>query len=786
VSPSVPCVHCGAPAPAPPDEPAQAFCCAGCRTVFAVMSDAGLGRFYDLRDQMGEAGSGQPASEGGAEDYAHYDEPDFLARFAPDGKTVDLHVDGVHCAACVWVMDELPRVIAGVTRARLDFGRARLRLEWDPAATSLARVAGRLHQLGYPTHPLGTAAEAARKKEGRAELVRLGAMGAVAGNAMMIGAALYAGDVSGGMTQKFSDFFEWLSLGLAIPAVTYGALPFYRGALSGLRMRVAHIDLPIALGVLAAFGASVFATLSGHGQIYYDTVTALVFLLLVGRFVQTRGQRAALSRAEMAWTLLPGTAWRKRAEDWEACSVAALRVGDLVRVRAGETMPVDGQVERGAGHVDLRLLTGEARPVAVGPGDEVHAGTASAGAVLEIRATATGVETRLARLLDEIDRAGSERAPVVRLADRLSGWFVLSVLSLAAAGGVGWAFVDPTRVFDVVVSLLVVSCPCALGMATPVALAVARGRAAAAGVLLRDASAIERLAAVRHVWFDKTGTLTEGRLTVTRTELSAEARGLVGRLEAASSHPIGRALAGWADGAPARDTRETAGRGIEGTVDGHTVRAGRPDPQGPYAEQAQAAALAGDTPVQVWVDDEPAGWLALGDQIRPDAAEALAALHAMGLGVGILSGDHPGTVQAVAERLGVEQARGGQTPEDKATVVGASAGSAMVGDGFNDAPALRAAHVGVAVAGGAGVVVEVADVYLSRPGAKAVSGAVEGARRTLAVIRRNLAFSLLYNLAFASLALAGHISPLAAAVLMPISSLTVVAHSVLATSFRAP
>ena len=776
-----PCVHCGLPAPAVDGGPA--FCCAGCRAVHTMMREVGLDDFYRLRDRTGSAAVGRAADEI-TNDYEYFDDAGFLERFAPDGRSIVLHLDGVHCAACVWVMDQLPRVADGVTAARLDFGRERLYLRWDPARVRLSAIALVLQRLGYRPSPVGAKAESARRAEARAELIRLGAMGAVAGNAMMVAAALYAGAFSG-MEARFERFFEWVSLVLAVPAVTYGALPFYRGAMAGLRARVAHIDLPIVLGLMAGFGASVVATVTGRGEIYYDSVTVLVFLLLLGRFVQRRGQRAALGRAELLASLTPAWAWRWDGARWPRVPAASVRVGDRVRVLSGEAAPVDGRVLGGLGHFDQSLLTGEARPVAVSQGGAVFAGTVSVGDVMELEATASGAETRLGRLVDLIERAGDERAPVARLADRISGWFVLVVIALAALGAAVWWQRDPARVFDVVVSLLVVSCPCALGLATPLALSVARGRAAAAGVLFRDTAAIERLARVRRVWFDKTGTLTEGRLQVTRAWLPEAWRAAVGALEGGSAHPAARAVAAWAgpcDG-EASEVIETPGQGIEGTFGGHRLRVGRPDEGGPFAAQLADLLAAGETPVAVHVDGRPVGLLALGDQVRADSAEAVARLRALGLEVGLLSGDHPVVARSVGDGLGLALALGGHTPEDKARVVRGEPAAAMVGDGFNDAAALRAASVGVAVHGGAEVAMQVADVYLDRPGPLAVADAIEGARRALRVVRRNLGFSLIYNVIFASLALAGHISPLVAALLMLVSSLTVVASSAFGRTF---
>ncbi len=747
---TVPCAHCGEPAVGP----SPAYCCAGCRALAGVLEG--------LEPVPGR--------------YAHYDDPAFRERFVEDGAT-ELEVDGLHCPSCVAVLEQLPRTCPGVRSARLDYGRARLSISWNESQTTLGQIADYVHAIGYATRAVGEDDAPAR----RSELIRLGVSFALAGNVMMLTAAIYSG-----ADGSFARVFEWAALALSVPVVTYGAWPFYRGALGGLRSRVPHMDLPVSLGLLGGFAASVYATLTGHGEYYYDSLAALVFLLLLGRRLQAGSQRAALGRTELMWSLTPGAATRYEGGAWKRVPATAVLTGDRVRVAAGETLPVDGTALCD-GTVDQRLLTGEARPVEIGAGEAVYAGTVCVGGALELVATASGVATRLGGILDLVERADAERAPLVRLADRVAGWFVLSVITLAAVGGLVWWRVEPSRAFDVVVSLLVVSCPCALGLATPIALATARARAARAGILLASTAAVERLARVGTVWFDKTGTLTEGRLRVNGAWISDEHAALAAALEAGSGHPVARAIVEFVlpdgDGTLRPwDVRETPGRGIRGRVAGSVVEVGSPTHLGaPAGAPLDRVLSAGDTPVVVRVDGVPVGLFSLGDELRPDAPGAVRDLQSLGLTVGILSGDHPAVAEAVGKRLGVV-ARGGLSPEDKAA---AARGAAMVGDGFNDAAALRSAEVGMAVRGGAEMALRVADVFLSRGGPGAAAEAVRGARRALSVVRRNLVFSLAYNLLFASLALAGWITPLWAAVLMPASSLTVVGSSVLARTYRA-
>lgn len=787
------CAHCGLPVQVPVASDDAVFCCHGCRAAYELIQGAGLGDYYGLRERLGrdEAGAGPvEVAEPGA--YAHFDDPEFAAAHGLGPGAAQLCTDAVHCAACVWVIEQLPRVVDGLQEARVNLGTGRIRLHWDPERTSLSEVASSLDRLGYPTRAVDADVDRRSKLQRRAEIVRIAVAGAVAGNVMMLASSLYGGGF--GAEEGVRGLFEWVSLALTVPSVLWAAAPFHRRALAGLRVGVLHMDLPISLGLMAGFGASAIATIRGTGEVYFDSVTVLVFLLLLGRWVQHRGQDAALSRAELAQLLVPGTALKHSPDGWQRAASTTLRPGDRVRVAGGERFPADGRVAEGRGHADLSLLTGESRPVPLHEGAPVFAGATLLGDSLDVVVEKVGAQSRVGQLVAAIESADASRAPIVHLADRLGGWFVAAVLVLALAGGLAWWFVDPSRVFDVVVALLVVSCPCALGLATPVALAAARGGAARAGILVRSTEALERAARAKSVVLDKTGTLTEGRHRVGRVILEDPAlRRAVAALESRSRHPVGQALARWgAELGPGplpepQDFHERVGKGIEGIVEGVRIRVGSPawiDP-GRCAEEVRAVVAEGQTAVVVEAGGRVEGVIGLGDRLQDDAPQGVARLRRLGLQVSVRSGDDPEVVRQVAARLGIEDARGSMTPEDKAEEVRTHGDAVMVGDGVNDALALREAAVGVAVGGGAEAALLVADVYLTRPGVAAVAAFVEGSRRTMGVVRRNLWFSAAYNLCFATLALAGHINPLAAAVLMPISSLTVVVSSILARPFSA-
>lgn len=785
----VACSHCGLPTPADPGptDETLAFCCGGCRVAYELLHSCGLDRYYSLRDQLGDDQVASPvASLTSDAAYAHYDDPEFLADHGYEAGRAVLHVSGLHCAACVWVIDRLPAVLDGVVSARVNLGTARLYLEWDPDRVKLSAIGGFLHQLGYPTHAADAQAEKARRDDRRRDLIRLAVAGACAGNVMLLSFALYAGAFG-----AFERFFELGSLLLALPVVTYAAWPFYRGALSGLRVGRLHMDLPITLGIAGGFLASAYAGLSGRGDVYFDSVTVLVFLLLIGRFVQQRGQAWALSGSALLHLLLPGTARRWNGSAFEPVPATKLRPSDRVLVHPGEPFPADGRILKGSTSIDLASLTGESRPVRRTVEGEVFAGTTNLESPVEVAVEKAGETTRVGGLVARIEAAQRERAPIVALADRIAGWFVAAVLALALVGGVAWWLHDPSRVFDVVVALLVVSCPCALGLATPSALAIARARAARRGILLRSPAALERLGHVDELVLDKTGTLTHGRMQVGwATGMDPALYGAIAAIEARARHPIAEALRRWAlgeaghsSGLRPEDVQVLPGRGVEALVDGQRLRIGSPAWLQGDPGAIERALDAGMTPVVVEVEGRPPGLIAVGDTLREDAASAVSGLSDRGFGLRVCSGDHPRVVEKIAGRIGIENAQGSMSPEDKAETLAGLERAAMIGDGINDAPALSAATVGIAVGGGAEAALKVADVYLNRPGLTPVVEALDGARRTLALVRRNLVFSLLYNLCFASLALAGLISPLVAAIIMPISSLTVLASSMLGRTF---
>jgi len=816
----VACAHCGLAVPEGmlrPGEEKQ-FCCNGCRQVHDLIRDWGYEKFYGLVEQQG--GALEPARPTGRM-FEDLDDPRALEganEEEPGGRCrTRLYLEGVHCAACVWLVEKLPEALDGVDSVRLNLASAVAEVTWRPGTVKLSAIARALDRLGYSphVHRAGRARDA-RRAEDRAALVKLGVAAAGAMNLMFLHGALYAGEASG-MASPYETFFRWVSLGIALPVLAFSARPFFQTAYAGLKSRFVHIDLPVAIGIAVTFAASAANVIRGSGPVYFDSLAMLVAALLGARQAQRAAQRAALERADS----LRGVAFLEFARRLEGdgplapaveVPVAALEPGDRVEVRSGELVPADGVVLFGRSTLDASVLTGESAPVPVAEGGGVWAGVTNLGARLVVRVEAAGEKTRVGALLAVVEDALARRPAVLRLSDLLARRFVQALLLLAAAALLLALPLGTEAAVERVVALLVVACPCALGLSVPLAVSVGLMRAARGGIFVKDPDALDRLRRVGTVLLDKTGTLTEGKATFARYEGDDAALDLAAALEAESSHAVAHALRA----VHARrvnvvrevaEVREVAGRGISGLVDGRRVAVGNrahvaafalavPEELGAHAE---ALVADGFSPLFFAVDGRVAGVGGIGDALRADARATVDALRARGVRVRILSGDDPRVVASVAARLGIapEDALGGRTPEEKRDLVaslvagraadgrGASA-VVMVGDGVNDAAALALADVGVAVLGGKGASLVAADVVLTREGVAPLLDLLRGSRRVFGVIRRNLAFSLVYNVAGAALALLGLVGPLLAAVLMPVSSLTVVLSSALSRPFPAP
>lgn len=791
------CVHCSLPVPKGmvQRDPSLPFCCEGCRTVYHMLHEHGLEDFYRYRD------TNQPGQAAVVADhtYGELDDEGFQQRFVQhlsDGSCqTEFYLDGVHCSACVWLVERVGRVVPGVLESRLDLRRSLVRVRWAPEQTSLSRVARALARLGYPPHPAkDRKARDLRRREDRRFLIRLGVAGVCAGNVMTLAFALYGGEFSG-MEAEYSRLFRWTSMAFGLIALLWPGQVFLRGAWGAVRTRTAHLDLPIALALFVGTIAGSINVLLDRGDVYFDSLTMLIFLLLAGRWVQQRQQRWSSDAVELLFSLTPATAHRFEEGAVRDVPVESLVPGDEVEVRSGETIPIDGIVLEGNSAVDRSLLTGESRPERVVSGDRVFAGTINLSAAIRVRADVVGRQTRIGKLMELVERCTSGRSPIIQLADRAGAWFVLIVIALALGTMAVWSWWDVSAAVDHTVALLIVACPCGLGLATPLAVSVAIGRAARQQVLISDGRALEVLARTGDLLLDKTGTLTLGRSTVVHWHGDDTVAPLVVALESHSAHPVARALLEYfskgnatAGMVEVEDVREQPARGIEGTVGPQRVAIGseRFMHERGVACSREVSDLANEwigaglSPVYAAVDGAVVGVAAIGDPLRGDVPESLRQLQELGWEPSIISGDHHHLVDLVGQQLRLPPARvrGELSPEEKANWVRTAMETrpvVMVGDGVNDGVALAAASVGVAVRGGAEASLAAADVYLNRPGLAPLVELIRQARHTRRVIWRVIGWSLAYNSVAAALAAGGLISPLLAAILMPLSSFSATA-----------
>ncbi|MEP6834901.1 MAG: heavy metal translocating P-type ATPase [Gemmatimonas sp.] len=791
--PTLLCAHCTqAVPPGYADTNANpAFCCAGCQTAYAILHEHGLARYYDFAER-----ETTPVRASGRS-FAEFDHPGFAEKYVQMQTgglaRTELYLEGVHCASCVWLIERVPLLINGVVRVELDVRRSRAAVEWTVGDTTLSAIARTLDQLGYAPHPFrGVTRDAMRVKEDRGMLTRIGIAGAIAINIMLAALALYSGEANH-MDASMTQFFRWVSFALILPAFIWPGRVFFSGAVAALRTRSLHMDLPIALALAAGLVRGAINTITGIGPIYFDGLAILIFALLAGRYLQLRGQRFATDSSDAMKSIAPTSA-RVIADalhplGFQDLPIEALLPEMIVEVRAGETFPADGIVVRGTSSINTAILTGESRLSASKVGDKVFAGTLNVAAPLHLRVERAGEETRIAQLLQQGEASARRRAPVVVLANRLAGVFVAIVVVAAIVTYVVKLQLNTAHALDDAIALLIVTCPCALALATPLTIATAVGRAANRGILIKGGDALELLATPQTLVLDKTGTITEGHTTLVSWSGPDWVKPLVLALEQGSSHPLADGFRrAWSDVAPAAviECRHVMGGGIEGVVDGHDVVVGSPRfvrAHSSSAERTSASALVelepALTPVHVAVDGLVVALAGMGDRVREDVGASLATLRAAGWRTVLLSGDANAVVHSVGLALGFDESEivGEASPENKLAYVEQlqrSGRVVMVGDGVNDAAAIAAADVGIGVHGGAEACLGIADVYLTRPGLTPLVELTDAAHRTIRVIRRNIAFSIVYNVLGASLAIGGLLTPLVAAILMPASSLTVV------------
>lgn len=792
------CYHCGLPVPeASPfrasilGEPRE-LCCHGCQAVAESIVDNGLEDYYRYRTEMPQSVEELVPEELRKLDL--YDHPEVQKSFVHETgehlKQASLILEGITCAACIWLNERHLKQIPGVHDVSVNYASHRARISWDESRVKLSAILAEIRKLGYQAHPFNAQQQEERRQERRkGDIRRLAVAGISAGQVMMLAVALYAGDVQG-MEHATRELLRWFSLLLTAPAILYSALPFYHSAWRALMHRQVNMDTPITLGVLAGFFGSVWATLQGDGVVYYDTITMLVFFLLGARFLERNAREKSVEAAENLLRLVPAMATRVGADQrHELVAVHELSIGELILVKPGETIAADGIVEEGESNADESLLTGESRPLPKSPGDHVYAGSINYESPLLIRVSGVGEQTVLAGIARLLDRAQAQKPRLAQMVDRLASWFTYILLVLVAVVGWYWWRIEPAKAFEIMLAVLVISCPCALSLAAPAAFAAAGSHLVKRGVLLTRGHALETLARATHFIFDKTGTLTLGKPVLLRTvamggKSAEEYLSLAASLEQASEHPLAQSFLQATEGSSlpvVSNSENLPGKGVTGTIDGQRYMLGNAGMNPALA--AQCRLEADDIPpgaTLVWLSDNARVLAAfvLADTLRPQAVAMISQLRQRGLRVSILSGDSADAVAHHAQVLGVDDWQADLGPEQKlAALQKLQQGGevvAMVGDGINDAPVLAGAQVSIAMGSGTQMARTSGDIVLLTENLLEIEHAVATSRFGMNVIRQNFGWALGYNLLAIPFAATGFISPWLAALGMSVSSLVVV------------
>lgn len=789
------CFHCGLPIPAGAHYPLdiegvnREMCCRGCQAVAQAIVENGLTDYYKHRTALPAAGHELVPEE--LQQLALYDHASIQKSFVIEqgGKVrqASLILEGITCAACIWLNERHLRQLEGVLEVQVNYATHRARITWDDEVVKLSRILKEIQLLGYNAHPYSAERQAELRKTQRArDLRRIAVAGLCAAQVMMIAVALYAG-AAFGMEQNTAEMMRYFSLFLSLPVMFYAAVPFYQSAWYALMGRRVNMDVPVTLALIVAFTGSVWTTLHGGGVVYYDAITMFSLFLLSSRFLERNAQEKSVEAAENLLKLAPAMATKVSGGQHEIVAVLELNAGDVILSKPGEAIAADAEVMEGESSVDEALLTGESCPVKKQAGSAVIAGSINLESPLLLKVTGVGENTVLAGIVRLLDRAVAEKPRLAQLADRVASRFTYILLVLATVVGGVWWWLDPSRAFEIVLAVLVVTCPCALSLAAPAAFAAAGAHLLKRGILLTRGHALETLSKVNHLVLDKTGTLTYGKPVLQEIVPLAEVAEqeclvLAASLELASEHPLADSFLNRVAREELRGAREAqnvAGKGVAGIIGEAAYTLGNRR-MSPLTENLPAPSGIPQGATLVWLCDgqRPLAMFVLSDGLRPQAAELVAALKQQGKKVTILSGDSEEAVAHIAAQAGITAWRAGLRPEDKLAALREFQQQgdivAMAGDGVNDAPVLAGADVSLAMGGGTQVARSSSDIVLLSESLPDIQRSLETGQASMMIMRQNFTWAIVYNLIALPFAAAGMIPPWLASLGMSASSLVVV------------
>ena len=801
------CFHCGLPLmpgldlSLAIDGAERPLCCHGCLAVAQAIIAAGHENFYRVRTEA--APTGQELVPEFIRESEIFDAPQiqhqYVHRLDSDSREISLILEGITCAACIWLNEQTIAALPGVEQVRVNYATQRALVRWHEKRIKLSEILQAIRRIGYRALPYDPQQQQeSDRRQRHLQQRRLAVAGLFGMQVMMLSISLYAGAWSG-MEPSFVQFFRWLSLGLTLPVVGYAAIPFFSAAWRDLKQGRVSMDLPVSVAILVAFTSSCVATFAADGEIYFDSVVMFVFFLSASRYFETMArQRCAAAVERMAQSLpLTATPLDSNGNALPVVPAAMLAPGDRVLIRAGETVPADGVIESGFSALDESLLSGESNPRDKVPGDSLLGGSVNVTQPLQMEVSAVGADTVMAEIQRSIERAQADKPPLARFADRVAARFISLVLILVIGVAGYWWLLESEQWFEIALAVLIVSCPCALSLATPTAISATLGKMQAAGLLVRQAMALEKLHRVTHVVFDKTGTLTPGKPVLEQVLynpacMADDCLAIAAALEQHSTHPLALALLRVADDTGMRKVGKshasavssTAGGGLCANIDGIRYHLGSSD----FIRRETAAEIPSDWLEQIDTEavsavflagsDEVLAMFTFRDELRADAAATVAALRACGKSVLLMTGDRAQVAQLIAEQAAIGTWRAQMTPQAKMDAVqGLQAEGAivlMVGDGINDAPVLAAADVSIAMAGASSLAKINADIVLMRNRLGGIVDLFGMAACTRRIIRQNMSWALLYNFGAIPAAAMGMVAPWLAALGMSLSSLLVV------------
>jgi Cu2+-exporting ATPase/Cu+-exporting ATPase len=759
------CSHCGLPVPTnlqSPDPALPSFCCDGCNTVYGILHDHNLGKYYDLKEGAASVREQQPALSHG-KSFTYLDSEEGLNQFAfgEDQLQMRFFIEGVHCVACLWLIEKLPDIVPNVHEIRLNLGQGECTVTLEKGGR-FADVAHQIQAFGYVPHPLQAdqSSQDIQQKAYKKQLYRLGVSAVGAGNIMLLSVSLYSG-----ATGNFATLFEWLSAALCFPIIFYSGQPFFKSAWGAIRSRVLNIDIPVSAALLFGYSFSAWSLVNGSEAHYFDSLAMFVFLLLATRIGLLSYHQRQERQHQFLELFLPPTAKKATESGSETVALDSISIGDNIVVEDGDIVPLDGILESEEGVFNCHILTGESQLATLLQGAPVYAGYKHHGDAVTIKVVTEQGQTRLNSILNKLDTL--EKPSIVTLADKVAKWFlaVTLLLSVVAFFVLG---------FESLLALIIIACPCALALATPLSYTVSMNKAIQKGIFIKSPSVLEQLPLTEHILFDKTGTLTTGELSVVSSDIQdSELLTIAAQLESISMHPIARAIVRFAGSSQKstnliiNDITETPGKGVSGTYNDTRYE----------LRQIQHSDITSQdirTKVGLYKESQLLGQFELEDTLRPDVQTTLNALkeHAS---LQLVSGDSEGPVSNVAKLTGIETFHFSKSPEEKQAHISSLQHTVMVGDGINDTLAFKAANVSVAVQGSLEASLQLSDVYMSTHSLDSLVDLFYISKQARRTIITTIAISLTYNIAGIISVWMGWVGPLFAAILMPTSSATVLA-----------